>query len=107
MNNKHVLFTAPGVAELLDTPMPVPEADQLVVRTEVSTVSAGTERALVSGDPNIGIYADGSVVFPRQSGYSSAGTVVAVGEKVTSVKVGDRVAAYWGCHAKILPARSV
>ena len=100
MNNRHILFTAPAVAELLEAPMPTPAAGEVVVRTAISTVSAGTERALASGDPNISIFSDGTVVFPRQSGYSSSGVVVAVGEGVTGVAVGDRVAAFWGCHAR-------
>ncbi len=100
MKNQQILFTAPAIAELLDAPLPSPLAGQVLVRTEYSTVSAGTERALVSGNPNIGVYDEGSVVFPRQSGYSSSGVVVAVGEGVTSVCGGDRVAVFWGCHAR-------
>ena len=44
---------------------------------------------------------DAPAVFPRQLGYSAAGTVEAVGEGVASVKPGDRVAMSWCCHAAL------
>lgn len=99
MKNQEILFIAPGIAELQEHPVPVPAAGEVVVRTVRSTISAGTERALVSGDPNVNSLGR-EVPFPRQSGYSSSGVVVAVGEGVTSVSIGDRVAVYWGRHAR-------
>jgi len=100
MENKQIIFTAPGIAELQDVALPTPREHEVLVKTAVSTVSAGTERSIVTGDPNVSIYSTSEEVhFPRQSGYSSSGTVVAVGSAVTSVGVGDRVAVYWGCHA--------
>ncbi len=53
MKNQQIIFTAPGAAELLEVPMPVPGEGQVVVRTAVSSVSSGTERANLSGDPNV------------------------------------------------------
>ena len=100
MQNRQIIFTAPAKAELLDVALPVPKAHEVLVKTAFSTVSAGTERAIASGDPNISIYSTSQEVrFPRESGYSSSGIVAAVGEEVTSVRPGDRVAVYWGCHA--------
>ncbi len=99
MKNQEIFFTSPGVAELQEHPVPVPAAGEVVVRTVRSTVSAGTERALVSGDPNVNIFGR-EVPFPRQSGYSSSGIVVALGEGVTTLSVGQRVAVYWGRHAR-------
>lgn len=100
MMNKKILFTSPGVAELVDCEMPVPGAGQVVVKLHRSTISAGTERANLIGDPNVSYIGEGSVVFPRWSGYSSAGEIVAVGEGVDRVKVGDRVACSWSSHVK-------
>ena len=37
--------------------------------------------------------------FPRRLGYSSSGVVEAVGDGVTHVKPGDRVAVSWGTHS--------
>ena len=62
-------------------------------------MSSGTERANITGNPNVNAGGQASVAFPRQSGYSSAGTVTAVGTDVERVKIGDRVVVYWGKHA--------
>nr|AIF26897.1 hypothetical protein [uncultured bacterium fosmid pJB148G3] len=79
--------------------MPKISAGQVLVRTYYTAISSGTERANLVGDPNC----DGSkknvpVTFPRRVGYSGSGEVVAVGEGVTSVQVGDRVVTQWGSH---------
>ena len=103
MKNPNILFTAPGVAELVDYPMPdAPVGKEVLVRLVNSTISSGTERANLVGDPNINIHAEGSVVFPRQCGYSTAGVVEAVGDEVTKVKVGDRVALSWSRYSYYL-----
>ena len=77
MKNLNIVFTAPGVAELIDREMPsAPVGTEVLVRLAYSTISSGTERANLIGDPNINIFGKGSVVFPRQCGYSSAGEVI-------------------------------
>ena len=103
MKSKQIIFTAPSVAELLDIEVREPLENEVQVEVAVSSLSSGTERAIVSGDPNISIYEKGDQVrFPRTSGYSSSGVVVKVGKDVTSVAPGDRVAVSWGAHAKHL-----
>ena len=106
MKNKQILFTAKNTAELVPCDLPAPQPNEIVVRTAVTTVSNGTERANVTGDPNVSITSGGEVSFPRACGYSASGTVVAVGAAVTTHAVGDRVALY-GSHHKaynVLPA---
>ncbi len=103
MNSKYIVFTAAGIAELREEAIPTPGYGQVVVKTAVSTISSGTERANLSGNPNVSIsrdLPDMTTYFPRRIGYSSAGTVSAVGDGVTSVKVGDRVAVSWGTHTQ-------
>lgn len=101
MMNKQILFTAPNVAELL----PVEDAplapDQVRVRTVVHTMSNGTERANLVGDPNISYTGAPSVKFPRLVGYSCAGDVIEVGSAVTDIAVGDRVAVSWSKYKAI------
>ena len=94
MQNKRVVFTAPGIAEIQACDMPTVAPGKVIVRTVVSSVSSGTERANLLGDPNTSISRNPSTrpLFPRYPGYSSSGIVVEVGEGVTSVAPGDRVA---------------
>ena len=111
MNNPNIIFTAPNVAEVIDKPVPVPSAGQILLRTARTCVSAGTERANLVGDPVIGpnLPPDAKAVFPRQLGYSASGVVEAVGEGVSSVKPGDRIASSWTHHAafNLVPAESL
>ena len=100
---KRIVFTKKDTAEFLNVNLGELGENQVAVKIAVSSISCGTERALVSGDPNIGILQpEGSpIVFPRVSGYSSAGTVIAVGSNVTEFAIGDRVALSWSNHADI------
>ena len=102
MKVRQIVFTKPCVAELLEKEMDAPKADQVQVRLAVSTISSGTERANLIGDPNVGPNTAGAVVFPRVLGYSSSGVVEAVGEGVTEFQVGDRVAMSWTTHTQVL-----
>ena len=103
--NRSIYFTAPCVVEILDKEIPTPAADEVLVKINRTTISAGTERANLIGDPNVNSTKPGSVEFPRRGGYSAAGTVVAVGANVTSHKVGDRVACSWTKHAEYFAVR--
>lgn len=68
---------------------PVGDADVLV-ETACTLISPGTERAFLLGLPN----AQGR--YPAHPGYSSIGQVIAVGNAVTDLKIGDRVASTQG-----------
>ena len=102
MKAKRIVFTRANAAELCDVEIPDLAPDQVAVKTMVSTISAGTERANITGEPNTSIYStDATVTFPRQSGYSSAGVVIAKGSAVKSLDIGDRVVVYWGLHQSV------
>ncbi len=99
MDIKKILFPEANRAALVDA-NPEPKGDDyVIVKTAISTISAGTERANITGDANVAGRKAPSVKFPRGAGYSSAGTVVEVGPAVTRVKPGDRVAVVWGSHS--------
>ena len=97
--NKTILFTAKDTAEFIEEPMPELGPKAVKVKTEFSTVSAGTERANLIGEINV---AAGNImteaIYPRRPGYSSAGVVTEIGSEVTRVAVGDRVVVTWGNH---------
>ncbi len=99
MERKQILFTEINKAELVTNECAEPKADEILVETVVSTISCGTERANITGDPNVCIGLSYDVVFPRVPGYSSAGIVKKVGSAVKNFKVGDRVATCGGVHA--------
>ena len=85
MNGKQIVFTAANRAELLDVELPEVGEHQVMVQTVISTISAGTERANLTGDPNVDPNGASRVSFPRSSGYNSAGIVVRTGSAVTGV----------------------
>lgn len=102
MENQNIVFTSAGVAELVDRPMPAPKAGEVLVRVVRSCISSGTERANLIGVPDcgVGILSNATTTtWPRQCGYSSSGVVETVGEGVSSLNPGDRVAMSWTVHA--------
>lgn len=100
MDCKKIVFTQLNKAELLTEEVPSLASDRVLIDTKVSTISSGTERANITGDPYVSVFAtEPNVSFPRYGGYSSAGVVVAVGSDVKSVRPGDRVALSWSKHA--------
>lgn len=102
MNVTRIAFTDVGKVELESVSCPLPTASQVQVQLSLSAISSGTERANLSGDPNISIYGAPDTSFPRHCGYSSSGIVIAVGEKVEDLKVGDRVAVGGSTHCQVV-----
>ena len=47
MKNQEIYFTSPGIAELPEYSVPVPQAGEVVVRTVRSTISAGDDLAAI------------------------------------------------------------
>src|SRR5262245_43542305 len=99
MHTQQAVIVEPYRVEVREVDLPPPGANQILVRTDVSAVSAGTELAVYTGthqwlkDPSLPDWK-----FPFRPGYSAAGTVVAVGTDVTGWQPGDRVS-YPGNHA--------
>jgi 2-desacetyl-2-hydroxyethyl bacteriochlorophyllide A dehydrogenase len=99
MNARQVVLVEPYKVAVRQVELPPPAANQVLVRTEVSAVSAGTELAVYTGthqwlkDPSLPDWK-----FPFRPGYSAAGVVAAVGSDVPQWKPGDRVS-YPGNHA--------
>ena len=102
MQCRKIIFTQINKAELLTQDMREMAPDDVLVDTFVTTISTGTERANITGDPYVTVAStEPSVKFPRSAGYSASGIVRAVGSEVKSVKIGDRVALSWSKHADL------
>lgn len=71
-----------------------PAPDQMLCRAEKSLISIGTESFCLRGifDPGTN-WADW-VKYPFRPGYSMAARVVAVGEQIKNVRVGERIATW-------------
>ena len=115
-----------GKSIVEDVPVPTPREGQALVKTEASLVSAGTERMVVEfaeksllgkarsrpdlvrqvvekarreGLVNTAQSAFNRLDQPMALGYSSAGIIVALGEKMEGFRVGQRVACSGGGYA--------
>ena len=115
-----------GETLIKELPIPKPGKGCALVQTACSLVSAGTERTLVefsemnlaakaASRPDLvkqvlnkakreGVLSSVQAAFnrldqPMFPGYSSAGTIVALGEGMQGFKIGDRVACGGGNHA--------
>ena len=106
MNSRDIHITAPCVAELVTVELPDLGENEVRVKLAYSTVSSGTERANVMNLPNTGFDPNHVEQFPiKDLGYSASGTVDAVGESVTDLQIGDRVAVSWSHHGQYIHVR--
>lgn len=123
-----IQFLGNGTTEVVELPTPVPGKGQVLIQTSKSLVSLGTERMLVGfGQASMlgkiksqpdkfkdvvnrvvtdGFLAtweavDSKLSMPIGLGYCNAGRVIAKGEGVTSLDVGDRVVSN-SPHAEIV-----
>lgn len=115
-----------GETIVAEVPIPVPQAGEVLVQTAASLVSAGTERMLVEfaekslvgkarSRPDLarqvldkarreGLLTTLEATFnrldqPMALGYSSAGTIIDLGEGVQGLRIGQRVACAGGGYA--------
>jgi 2-desacetyl-2-hydroxyethyl bacteriochlorophyllide A dehydrogenase len=93
MKGSRVVF--PGRARVALEEFDVPEVGpaQVLLRTRYSLMSSGTERTVLYGRFDAGTHWEGYARFPQYPGYSSVGEVVATGDDVDDLSVGDVVAA--------------
>jgi len=107
MDNPTVVFTEPREVEVVDRERPDPGADEVLVETDTSLVSTGTELTVLSGDYPEGSVWDSYGTYPFDAGYANVGTVVEVGDAVDrdDIAPGTRVAT-WTPHAAYVTARA-
>ncbi len=99
MKCKRIVFTKKDTAEILTEDIGEMNENSVLVKSCITTISCGTEKANISGVQKVAGNGQ-DFGFPRRCGYSTSGIVEAVGENVTEFKKGDRVAAFWTVHGQ-------
>jgi 2-desacetyl-2-hydroxyethyl bacteriochlorophyllide A dehydrogenase len=79
-------FTAIDQLDLVDIEVPTPAPDQVLIRTGAATICTSDLHDL-RGNPF-------GITLPVILGHEGAGTITALGDAVTGLEVGDRVAAH-------------
>ena len=90
MKAQRVVWPSRAKVDIETFELPPIGDDEVLVATECTLISPGTERAFLLGLPN----AQGR--YPSRPGYSNIGTVIEVGKSVTNCQVGERVASTQG-----------
>jgi alcohol dehydrogenase len=101
MPARSLYFSGPESVSIEERPIPDPDDDQLLVRTERSAISSGTELLIyrdeapgdIQTDETIDAL-DGSLSYPLQYGYAAVGEVTATGTAVDDDWLGRRVFAF-------------
>lgn len=94
----HVIFTNPLIVEILDREIREPSSHELLVNTQRTLISTGTELTVLRGQHTPGSVWHKLFAYPWDAGYCNVGTVLKTGSAVTRFKAGDRVAST-GPHA--------
>lgn len=108
---QRVLFAQPSVVTVPSEPLPQPDADSILVATQLSAISAGTELLVYRGqipshmavDATIDALA-GTFTYPLAYGYAAVGRVATCGVQVTGWHAGQLVFAFQP-HASHFVAR--
>lgn len=104
----HIL--APGEVEWRDAPIPQPGVGEVLIKVAAVTTCPHWDLHLMSGEPMFPGVPLPYPYTPGQPGHEMTGEVVALGPEVTTLQVGDRVAAWrdagakrQGCYAQYVP----
>ncbi|WP_336023610.1 zinc-dependent alcohol dehydrogenase [Halobellus salinisoli] len=115
MNRRSLYFTAPHETAIRRTTVDF-GPEELLVETNISGVSAGTELLIYRGEAPAELPADetletldGDLSFPLRYGYAAVGDVVAVGEAVDDEWLGRSVFAFapHETHVSVAPENAI
>jgi 2-desacetyl-2-hydroxyethyl bacteriochlorophyllide A dehydrogenase len=93
-----IVFPEPNRVTVEERTVEQSAEDEVLVRTDRTLISTGTELTVLSGEYPPGSQWD-NFQFPFEPGYNNVGTVVETGAAVTNLSEGDRVATY-GPHSE-------
>jgi len=89
--NIQVVFKDKRKVELVDSEIPKPKESQLVIKTNRTLISTGTELSVLSGEaPDNSVWAR-LFSFPYIAGYTNLGEVIECGEGVPQSLLGKKV----------------
>lgn len=101
MKRRAVVFAEPGAVEIREEEIPAPGPGEVLVKTLVSGISAGTEMLFYRGQVPRGMAVDetiaalgGEVCYPLKYGYAAVGRVTRLGEGVPPDWLGAHVFAF-------------
>ena len=102
MKSRCLYFEKPFKCVIREEPLPEVREDQLLVQTDCSAISAGTEMLIFQGnfpaqvtvDATLPSYAGRCFEYPLAYGYSCLGKVIAAGPLAESAWIGERVFAF-------------
>ncbi len=110
MQCKTVYFTAPGRVDLRSEALPDPGPGEVLVETQMSSISAGSEMLLYHGQlPDLNDPFDpfsSRISYPTPYGYACVGQVLQLGAQVDSAWAGCRVFSFQPhtSHFIVLPS---
>lgn len=89
---KRLVFSGKQTVSLEPFEIKAHEATSVLVRIQLTLMSTGTENIVFNRLFDPGTHWDNWIKYPFYPGYTAVGTVEEVGEEVTKLKPGDRVA---------------
>ncbi|HSI83425.1 MAG: zinc-binding dehydrogenase [Candidatus Methylacidiphilales bacterium] len=92
LHAKRIVFTGKQQLHLEAFDHGQPAEGQVLIRTEFSLMSTGTENIVFNRNFDAGTHWDNWVKYPFYPGYTAVGTIAAMGPEVTTRTVGQRVA---------------
>ncbi len=98
MQRTSVIFKNPYKIELIQSPLPAPGEEEVLVKTRISAISPGTEMLVYRGQFPSTLPVDASIAalarpfgYPLAYGYASVGQVVEIGRSVKKELLGQTV----------------
>jgi 2-desacetyl-2-hydroxyethyl bacteriochlorophyllide A dehydrogenase len=97
MNRTSVIFKKPYEIELRQNPLPSPRQDEVLIKTQMSAISPGTEMLVYRGQFPSSLPIDENIRaltsefrYPLKYGYTSIGQVVEIGREVPKSRLNQK-----------------